>query len=267
MIEGTALFPALCSAVAIGGGVAILALSLAAKVADWGETRMLWPVTGAARRIAGPGPVTTVEGLVVGAALVPALPVALRLGTIGLLYAAYAPIALRLRGRRCACFGGWLPTRFTAGHAAVCAGVAVLAAGGLLDTRSGRWLASVEAATGIVLAALGMLATLAVAKLRRHASARGARRAVDHIVIFTTEDCGFCAALEAQRGRFEAMTDRPVEFRRADSDDDVRAAGGTFPAAVPYGADGRPVDAAAHGLAGIRDLLHRSASAKARVPA
>jgi hypothetical protein len=281
VIEVAKLCSVLCSAVVLVGGVAVLALSLAAKLADWAETRMLWPVTGAARRIAGPVQVTAVESVVVAAALAPVTPVPARLASVGLLFAAYALVALRLRGHRCACFGSWLPTRFTGGHAAVCAGVAVLAGGGLLGagaTGPGRpggtgtgqaWLASVEVSSGLILAALVALTALAVGQVRGRATADRARPAaeVDHIVIFTAEDCAFCSALEAQRGRFEAMTDRPVEFRQADSDEDIRAAGGMFPAAVAYGADGRPVFAAAHGLAGIRDLLRRSTSAAAPSPA
>jgi hypothetical protein len=280
VIELANLCSVLCSAVVLVGGVAALALSLAAKLADWAETRMLWPVTGAARRIAGPAQVTAVEGLVVAAALAPVTPVSARLGAAGLLYAAYAGAALRLRGHRCACFGSWVPTRFTAGHAAACAGVAVLAGGGLIGggpigggpggTGAGAaWLASFEAATGLVLAALVALTALAVGRVRGRAAAERARPVaeVDHIVIFTAEHCGFCAALEAQRGRYAAMTDRPIEFRQADSDEDVQAAGGMFPAAVAYSADGRPVSAAAHGLAGIRDLLHRSALSTTPSPA
>jgi hypothetical protein len=274
VIELANLCAVLCAAVALVGGVAVLALSFAAKLADWAATRVLWPVTGAVRRIAGPGPVTAVEGLVVAAALAPVTPVPVRLGSIGSLFAAYALAALRLRGHRCACFGSWIPARFTAGHAVACAGVAVPAGGGLLGgepggTGTGEWLASVEAATGLVLAALVALTALAVGRLRGRAAADRARpvTGVDRIVIFTAEACGFCAALEAQRDRYEAMTDRPVEFRQADSDEDVQAAGGMFPAAVAYGVDGAPVSAAAHGLAGIRDLLRRSASSATPSPA
>jgi hypothetical protein len=280
VIEVAKLCSVVCSAVVLAGGVAVLALSLAAKLADWAETGMLWPVTGAARRIAGPAQVTAVEGVVVVAALAPVTPVPARIGSVGLLFAAYALAALRLRGRRCACFGGWLPTRFTVGHAAACAGVAVLAGGGLMGgligggpggTGTGRaWLASVEVAIGLVLAALVALTAVAVGRWRERAAPGHGRRPgaeADHIVIFTAEDCGFCTALKAQRAHYEAMTDRPVEFRQADSDEDVRAAGGMFPAAVAYGADGRPVSAAAHGLAEIRDLLRRSRSAALPSPA
>lgn len=57
----------------------------------------------------------------------------------------------------------------------------------------------------------------------------------------------------------------PVEFRRADGEEDARAAGGAFPAAVAYGADGSAVSDAAHGLAAIRDLLRHS-TARSRRP-
>ena len=181
MIELANLCAVLCSAVVLVGGIAVLALSLAAKLADWAETRMLWPVTGAVRWIAGPAQVTAVEGLVVAAALVPVTPVPARLGSAGLLFAGYALAALRLRGHRCACFGSWIPARFTAGHAVVCAGVAVLAGGGLIGGGPGgtgtgaAWLASVEAATGLVLAALVALTALAVGRLRGRAAADRAR--------------------------------------------------------------------------------------------
>jgi hypothetical protein len=270
----------LCSATVLVGGVAVLALSLAAKLADWDETRILWPVTGAVRRIAGPAQVTTIEAAVVAAALVPALPVPVRLALIGLLFAAYAAAVLLLRGRRCACFGNWMPTRFTVGHAAGCAGVAVLAACGAGPLGRGSapglgrgpgpglaaalaWAATAQAAAGLTLASLiALIALLAGRDRRRRAEADPPRppAAIDHIVIYTAESCGFCTALEAQRGRYEAMADCPVEFRRAGSEEDIRAADGKFPAAVAYGPDGLPVSAAAHGLAGIRDLLHSSAA-------
>ncbi len=48
MIELAKLCSALCSAVVLGGGVAVLALSLAAKLGGWAETGMLWPATDAA---------------------------------------------------------------------------------------------------------------------------------------------------------------------------------------------------------------------------
>jgi hypothetical protein len=165
------------SAVALVGGVAVLALSFATKIADWAGTRALWPVTGAGRRIAGPSQVMAVEGVVVAAALAPGTPVPARLGSIGLLFAAYALAALRLRGRRCACFGGWLPIRLSMAHVAACAGVTVPAGGGLLGggpggTGAGQaWLASLEAATGLVLAALVALVALAVDRLRGRAAA------------------------------------------------------------------------------------------------
>lgn len=286
MIEIAALCSILCAALVLVGGVAVLALSLAAKLADWGETRVLWPVTGAGsgsgsgggsgfgggggggvvRWIAGPAQVTAVEGAVVAAALVPELPVAVRLGSIGLLFAAYAVATLLLRGHRCACFGSWVPGRFTLGHAAACAAVAVLACGGLFNAGP-EWTtttaaATTEATAGLVLAALIALTALVAERVRGRAAAGRATASpaeVDHIVIFTAESCGFCAALEAQRGRYEAMTECPVEFRRADSEEDAKAAGGGFPAAVAYGADGLPLSDPAHGLAGIRDLLRRSA--------
>lgn len=223
MIELAKLCSALCSAVVLGGGVAVLALSLAAKLGGWAETGMLWPVTGASRRFAGPAQVTGVEGMVVAAALAPVTPVPARLGSVGLLFAVYALVALRLRGRRRACFGGRPPTRVTGGHAAACAGVAVLAGVGLIaglvggwpgGSGTGRaWFASVEVAIGLVLAALAALTALAVGRLRTGAAA----------------DRGHRAATDA--------------------------------------AAGRPVSAAAHGLAEIRDLLRRSASATAPSPA
>jgi hypothetical protein len=242
----------LCSTAVLVGGVAVLALSLAAKLADWDATRIMWPVTGALRRVAGPAQVTVIEGLVVVAVLVP-LPVTARLGLIGVVFTTYALAALLLRGHRCGCFGSWIPTRFTMRHAAGCAVVAVLAFTGVLGTRR-VWVATAEAATGLVLAAV-------VAAWFRHRSAADRTQVpadIHHIVIFTAESCGFCTALEAQRGRYEAMADCPVEFRRADSEEDAKAAGSVFPAAVAYGADGIPVSEPAHGMAGIRDLLRQS---------
>lgn len=242
----------LCSTAALVGAVAVLALSLAAKLADWETTRIIWPVSGALRRFAGPAQVAAAEGLVVVAVLVP-LPVPARLGLTGAVFTAYALAALLLRGHRCACFGSWIPARFTAGHAAGCAAVAAPAFAGILGTPR-PWVASAEACAGLVLAAL------AAAWLRHCSAADRTRVAADihHIVIFTAESCGFCTALEAQRGRYEAMADCPVEFRIADSEADAQAAGSRFPAAVAYGMDDIPVSEPAHGMAAIRDLLRQS---------
>jgi hypothetical protein len=243
----------LCSQVALFGGVAVLALSLAAKLAGWEATRAGWPVTGPGRRLAGPAQVTAAESLVVATALAP-LPVPVRTGLIAIVFAAYALAAVALRGHRCACFGSWIPTRFTWRHAAACAAIAGPAGGGMFGTEPAS-VGSAEAGGGLVLAVL-----LAGWLRRRRAGAGDVRppAEAEYIVIFTTESCGFCAALEAQRGRYEAMTACPVEFRQADSEEDVQAAGAVFPAAVAYGPDGLPVSGPAHGLAGIRDLLRRS---------
>jgi hypothetical protein len=248
----------LCSAAVLVGGVAVLALSLAAKLADWDATSIMWPVTGALRRIAGPVQVTVFEGLVVVAVLMP-LPVTARLALTSVVFTTYALAALLWRGQRCACFGSWIPTRFTMRHAAGCAVMAVLACIGILGSRR-AWAAAeaatAEAATGLVLAAV-------VAAWLWHRAAADRMRVpadIHHIVIFTAESCGFCTALEAQRGRYEAMADCPVEFRHAESEQDAKTAGNVFPAAVAYGTDGIPVARPAHGLAGIRDLLRQSTS-------
>lgn len=245
-----------CTAVLVGG-VAVLALSLAAKLMDWDTTRVTWPVTGRLRTCAGPTQVTVVEGLVVATALVPCT-VALRLGMLGAVFAAYAVAALVMRGRRCACFGSWIPTRFTAAHSAGCAAVGVFAFASTLGPPA-IWVATAEAGAGLAVAAA------AVAWFRhRSAGHVEAPTDVDHIVIFTAESCRYCAALEAQRDRYEAMADCPVEFRRADGEEDARAAGGAFPAAVAYGADGSAISEAAHGLAAIRDLLRHSTARSGR---
>jgi hypothetical protein len=237
--------------------VAVLALSLAAKLADWEETTVAWPVNGVPRTVAGPAQATVVEGLVVVAALVP-LPVTVRLGLVGGLFAVYAVATLLLRGRRCACFGGWLPTRFTLAHAAGCAAAVALTVAAILGAPGlpGAWSASTQAAIGLVIAVVAA----GVFRYRAAAARPAVVGDVERIVIFTAESCRYCAALEAQRDRYEAMTDRPVEFRRAVSEEDAAAAGGGFPAAVAYGPDGVPVGEPAHGLAGIRDLLRRSAT-------
>jgi len=204
------------------------------------------------RRIAGPVQVAVAEALVVVAMLVP-LPVTARLGLTGAVFTAYAVAALLLRGHRCACFGSWIPTRFTTGHAAACAVAAALAFTAILGPPQ-VWAASTEAATGLALAAL------AAAWFAHRASTDLAQAPADvhHIVIFTAESCGFCTALEAQRDRYEAMADCPVEFRLAESEEDVKAVGGMFPAAVAYDADDLPVAEPVHGMAAIRDLLRRS---------
>ncbi|HEX6473131.1 MAG TPA: hypothetical protein VF069_28835 [Streptosporangiaceae bacterium] len=252
--------PSLCSHAALAVGVAVLALSLAAKLAGRDETLAIWPVTGVARRFAGPAQVTAIEALVVAAMAVP-LPVPPRLVLIGAVFTAYALAAAALRGRRCACFGAWVPARFTWRHAAACAAVAAAACCGLPGGEP-PGAGSADAAAGL------LLAVPVAAWLRRRARAAaggtGIPAEIDHIVIFTAESCGFCAALEAQRRRYEAMTDRPVEFRRAESQEDARAAGGVFPAAVAYDTAGLPVAGPAHGLAGIRDLLRRGAPRSAR---
>jgi hypothetical protein len=254
--------PSVCSHAALAGGVTVLALSITAKLAGWDETGAIWPVTGAARRIAGPAQVTAAEGLVVMAAAVP-LPVPARLALLGAVFTAYALAATALRGRRCACFGTWVPARFTWRHAVACAAVAAAACGGLLGGER-SWAGSADAAAGVLLAV--PLAAWLRARGGAAAGRAEIRAGVDHIVIFTAESCRFCAALEAQRGRYEAMTDLPVEFRRAESEEDARAAGGVFPAAVGYDAAGIPVAGPAHGLAGIRDLLRRSTTGTVRTP-
>ncbi|MEV5754782.1 hypothetical protein AB0L00_43830 [Actinoallomurus sp. NPDC052308] len=249
----------LCAAAVLVGGVAVLALSVAAKLMDWETTRAVWPVTGGLRALAGPTPVTVVEGLVAVTALLPA-PVGVRLGLLGAVFAGYTVAALLMRGRRCACFGDWIPTRFTMTHAAGCAVVAVLALVGILGP-PGVWAAGAQAGAGLI------LALVAAAWFRRRSAADGhaePQADVHRIVIFTTESCRYCAALEAQRDRYQAMADCPVEFRRADGDEEVRAAGGAFPAAVAYGADGSAVSEAAHGLAAIRDLLRHSTTPSRR---
>ncbi|MCO6010359.1 hypothetical protein NE236_35885 [Actinoallomurus purpureus] len=242
----------LCSAAVLVGGVAVLALSIAAKLTDWETTRVMWPVTGRPRALAGPAPVTVAEGLAVVAALAPA-PVPARLALLGAVFAAYTIAALLMRGRRCACFGSWIPTRFTTAHAAGCAVVAVAAFVGILGPPR-TWLACVQAAAG--LGAAG--AAVVWFRCRSGTGHVPAPADVDHIVIFTAESCRYCAALEAQRDRYEAMADCPVRFRRADAEEEVEAAGGAFPAAVAYDANGTAISEAAHGLVAIRDLLRNA---------
>ncbi|WP_433186704.1 hypothetical protein [Actinoallomurus sp. CA-150999] len=248
----------LCAAAVLVGGVAVLALSLAAKLTDWETTRVIWPMTGRSRRLAGPAQVTVAEGLVVVAALAPS-PVPARLGLLGAVFTAYTIAALRMRGRRCACFGSWIPTRFTTGHAAGCAVVAVAAFAGVIGP-PGVWPACGEAAAGVGVAGA------AVVWFRRRSGTADlpAPADVDHIVIFTAESCPYCTALEAQRDRYEAMADCPVRFRRADTEEDATAAGGAFPAAVAYDANGIAISEAAHGLAAIRDLLRHSTTHSSR---
>ncbi|GAA0320715.1 hypothetical protein NE235_18240 [Actinoallomurus spadix] len=252
-------FTALCGAGGLVSGVAVLALSVAAKLVDRETTRVVWPVTGGLRRLAGPAQATAAEALVAVTALLPT-PAGLRLGLLGAVFTTYTIAALLMRGRRCGCFGSWIPARFTTAHAAGCAVVAALALTGVLGPPGVR-LACAEAGAGLA------LAVVAAAWLRHRSRAAGHVEPpadVRRIVIFTTESCRYCAALEAQRDRYQAMADCPVEFRRADTDEEVRAAGGAFPAAVAYGADGTAVADAAHGLAAIRDLLRHSAARSGR---
>lgn len=252
-------FTALCAAGGLVVGGAVLALSVAAKLMDQETTRVAWPVTGGLRVLAGPAQVTAVEGLVAVTALLP-VPAGPRLGLLGAVFTVYTIAALLMRGRRCGCFGSWIPARFTAAHAAGCAVIAALAfTGALGPPRAG--LACAEAGAGLA------LAVVAAAWLRRRSRAAGRVEPpaeVRRIVIFTAESCRYCAALEAQRERYEAMAACPVEFRRATTDEEVRAAGGAFPAAVAYGADGAAVSDAAHGLAAIRDLLRHSTTRSGR---
>ncbi|WP_209446405.1 hypothetical protein, partial [Streptomyces sp. MZ04] len=244
-------------------GTGVLTLSVIAKLADWQATVSVWPVGGRARLLAGPGVVTAGEAAVVAAALAP-LPVGARLAVVGMVFAGYAVAAVVLRGRECGCFGGWLPSRFTLRHALACLLGAVACLAGAVAGPVPVTAASTAAVAGVAVA-------VAVAGRLHHAARRRRRRrrgagpvgwptagSIDHVVIFTAASCGFCAALEAQQERYEAMAGCPLEFRNAATDEDKQAAGNAYPAAVAYDAAGSPVTAPAHGLADIRDLLRHT---------
>ncbi|MEU5306949.1 hypothetical protein ACH4YO_42000 [Streptomyces noursei] len=244
----------LSGVIAIATGCGLLWLSLVAKFTDRESTSIAWPVTGRFGQLLGPVAVSMAEALLVAVLLAP-LPVAVRLLSLAGCFSAYAAAAVVLRGRQCACFGGWLSTRFSTLHAVGCVGVAVLALAGVPGGLSPR-AATVVAAVSVAVASI-----VAVVLWRRAASHAGqAVRDVRRFVIFTAESCTYCAALEAQRSRYEALTDKPVEFLQVDGEEDVERAGRMFPAAVGYDEDGVPVTEPVHGLSRIRDLLRRSAA-------
>lgn len=242
---------------AIAAGCGLLWLSLVAKLADRESARIVWPVTGRLGKVLGPGAVSAAEALVVAVLLAP-LPVAVRLLPLAACFSAYAAAATVLHGRRCACFGGWLPTRFSALHAVGCACVAALAFTGVPGGLSVR-AATVVAASSVAVAS----AVAAGLWWRTAARARQPVCDVDRFVVFTAESCPYCAALEAQRSRYAALTDKPLEFRQAVTEEDAEQAGRAFPAVVGYDRDGVPVTGPVHGLSLIRDVLRRSAADRA----
>ncbi|MEU7166270.1 hypothetical protein AB0A70_16710 [Streptomyces morookaense] len=247
----------LSGAAAIAAGCGLLWLSLVAKLADRESARIVWPVTGRFGRILGPGPVSAGEALVVAVLLAP-LPVAVRLLPLAACFCAYAAAATVLHRRRCACFGGWLPTRFSALHVVGCACIAALAFTGVPGGLS------VRAATVVAASSVTAASAAAVVLWRRAAArARQPVHDVDHFVVFTAESCPYCAALEAQRSRYAALTDKPLEFRQAVTDEEAEQAGRAFPAVVGYDGDGVPVTEPVHGLSPIRDMLRRSAAGRA----
>ena len=258
------------AATAVGAGV--LALSVAAKLADWEATRLVWPIRGWAGRLAGPGVITVMEAALVVAALAP-LPPRLRMTMVGLVFAAYAAAALALRGESCGCFGSWLPTRFNLTHVAGCLMVAVLCISAALAGGPPPPAATLSAAVAAGLAAAGVTAVVVKRRARSPAGrATTGRRdaplppaeAIARVVVYTSASCGFCRALEAQAGRYEAMAGCPLEFHPATTEADKDAAGGAFPAAVAYEAGGAAVYGPVHGLSPIRDLLRHTATAPSR---
>ncbi|WP_336320524.1 hypothetical protein [Streptomyces lavendofoliae] len=242
-----------CSAAAMAVGCGLLWLSLIAKVADREATAIMWPVTGRFRQLLGPGTVSAAEALVVAAVFAP-LPVAWRLLLLGACFTCYAMAATVLRGRRCACFGSWLPTRFSRWHAVGCGAIAALSLAGAF----GGGLTA-PLATAVAVSSAGVASAVAAGLWWRLARQQpGPVLSIRRFVIFVTDSCPYCAALEAQRSRYEALTDKQVEFRRAATAEEAERAGKAFPAAVGYDADGVPVTEPVHGLSQIRDLLRRS---------
>ncbi|MFE7115545.1 hypothetical protein ACFU99_08995 [Streptomyces sp. NPDC057654] len=239
-------------AAALVAGCGLMWVSVIAKLADRESTAVVWPVTGRLRRLLGPHTVSAAECAAVAAMLAP-LPVRLRLLLLTVCFSCYAVAAVVLRGRRCACFGSWSQTRFSMLHAAACAAVAALAWWGMLCGLPSP-AATISAGSSVALAS----AAAAWMWRRSAARVRPPLSGIDRFVIYTSESCPYCSALEAQRSRYEALTDRPVEFRLADTDEAAEQAGRAFPAAVGYDADGIAVTEPVHGLAQIRDALRRA---------
>lgn len=245
----------LLTSLAFAVGVAVLTFSVIAKLSDWQATTSMWPVTGRARRLAGAPQVAAIEAAAVICAVIP-LPVGVRVLAVGLLFVGYTAVALALRGRRCTCFGAAFHTTFTARHAGLCAvvGLAVLA-GLAFDQPRPDVLSAVAGAA----AALGATAAFVVRwrhTIRRARSALPGRpEAATRVVVLGDHDCPVCTALWEQRIHLKAIAACDVEFRHADCEADRTIAGGRFPVAVGYDANGTAVAGPVWGTLDIRRLL------------
>ena len=243
-------------------GIAVLAFSVPTKLSSWPVTARAWPLTGRwSARLASPAVVTAVEMAVITVAVLP-LPTGPRLATVGVVYAAYTAAAVVLLGRRCSCFGSWLTTRFTVWHVAgdgAVAAMSLAAAGAGGPPRLTATFVSGSAA------AAGVLAGLASALLLRRLGAPAVTppparpELIDHVVIYGTDTCPYCATLWDQQAYYRSLAGRPVSWRELGADDHEPAAADGVPAAVGYSAEGARVAGPVSGLSAIRDLLAATA--------
>jgi len=245
--------------VAFAAATAVLALSVAAKLADWETTNTVWPTQGLARRLLSPVTVTAVEMGTLAVLVAPA-PVQLRLALLGGLYAGYAAAAVALRGRDCGCFGGLWPSRFTGRHIIACAAAAV----GVLTGAGYPPLAdqlTVQQVSGVAVASIMVGALVAIALLHRRGDGPPPPpERIARVVVYTSRMCSFCLALLQQRSQYQAMAGCPVEFLEAETKLDQQRAGGAYPAGVAFDAAGEPVYGPVHGIRKIRDLLRHTAT-------
>jgi hypothetical protein len=239
-------------------GIAVLAFSVPAKLLAWSSTTQSWPMDGRwTSRVASPEVVTAAEAAVLAAAVAP-LAVKPRLAAIGGVYAVYTGAAVVMLGRRCGCFGSKLTTRFTMWHVggdALVAGLSLAAAAGPPPSRrSATLIAATTTAVGAVAGVTTMRRLRGTPPQRAPVSALPTH-AIDHVVIYGTDTCPYCATLWDQQDYYRMLADRPVTLRKLDPDDKGPAAAQEVPAAVGYNAHGDIVAGPVYGLSEIRDLL------------